>query len=86
MCERAKGLHVNTLEEKNYSYTTQSARSAYTRRREKKQNKKLKLKKLQQLNTKLQAVERGRATLHSQQIPKTATPAKEHRWPSEGVR
>jgi hypothetical protein len=43
--ERAKGLHVNILEEKNLSYTTQSARPAYARGERKSKNRKLKLRK-----------------------------------------
>jgi hypothetical protein len=44
-------LYVNILEEKSFSYTTQSASTAYARGMEKKQNKKLKLRILQQPNT-----------------------------------
>jgi hypothetical protein len=43
--DRAKGLHVNILEEKNLSYTTRSVRLAYARGGRKSKNRKLKLRK-----------------------------------------
>lgn len=36
--ERAKGFHINILEEKSFCYTTQLAKPVYAKGKEKKQN------------------------------------------------
>jgi hypothetical protein len=74
--EHAEGLHVNILEENNYSYTIQSARPAYARGREKMQNKRLKLRKLRRLNTNSKQREWAEPRYTPDKFPKAAILAK----------